>query len=293
MSDTHAADAVGDERLPDTPDTVDAAIEDRARLSGWKPKDEFRGDPARWTDATTFVERGEKILPIVLERNRALEDKLSRITDQLGEVTTRQTETAQAFVEYRDFARKSEERSYQRAKAELEARMNAAVDTADRDTYQRAKAELDQLERPPAAAAADKSEAPKQQPQVDPVVREWVGENDWFNRDPTLGAFATALHGRLLQEKPGLSLRENLAEVRKEIVARFPEKFGNPKREAPAAVASPTAASKKSKIGKSFDDLPGEAKSACDRYIKMINAGNPKTPYTREEYVRMYYAGEE
>lgn len=291
MSDTHAADAAGE---GGTTPIVDHDIEARARLMGWKPKEEFRGDSSRWTDAETFVERGEKILPIVLERNRALEDKFTKQGAELGEVKTKLTEIGQAFVEYRDFARKSEERSYTRAKADLEARMSAAVDTADRAAFSAARAELDALEAPLPAPKKVEDTQRQQTPLIEPAVQEWISDNQWFNRDAAMNAFATAFHGRLLQEKPGMSITENLAEVRKEVVSRFPEKFGNPKREAAAAVATPAAGARKGKSDKkTYDDLPADAKKACDRYVTMINAAKPKTPYTREEYVSLYFAGDE
>ena len=33
--------------------------EDQAREQGWKPKEEFEGDPEKWRPAKEFVERGE------------------------------------------------------------------------------------------------------------------------------------------------------------------------------------------------------------------------------------------
>lgn len=293
MSDTHAADAAGSGT---TPPPVDADVEARARLMGWKPKEEFRGDSSRWTDAETFVERGEKILPIVLERNRALEDKFNKQGQELGEVKTKLTEIGQAFVEYRDLASKAEERSYKRAKAELEARMAQAVDTADRAAFASARAELDALDPPPAPKRADDTirQVVPPPPQVEPAVQDWINDNQWFNRDALMAGFATTLHGQLLKDKPGMSIADNLAEVRKEVMARFPEKFGNPKREGAAAVAAPAAAPRKGKSDKrTYDDLPADAKAACDKYVVMINASKPKVPYSREEYVKLYFAGEE
>jgi len=292
MSDVHAADAAGDGNPP----PIDNDVEARARLMGWKPQNEFKGDPARWTDAETFVERGEKILPIVLERNRALEDKFTKQGNELGEVKTRLNEIGQAFEEYRDFARRSEERAYSRAKADLEARMTQAVETADRAAFQTARAELEALNPPPPAArpADETTRQSPPAPKIEPYVQEWIAENEWFNRSPAMNAYATALHGQLLQDKPGMSLRENLAEVRKEVIARFPEKFGNPKREGAPSVAAPTATPRRGRTEKkTYDDLPQDAKAACDKYVTMINASKPKVPYTREEYVRIYFAGEE
>ena len=35
-------------------------IEQEAITLGWVPQDQFKGDPAKWTDAETFVARGKE-----------------------------------------------------------------------------------------------------------------------------------------------------------------------------------------------------------------------------------------
>ena len=35
-------------------------IENEAREMGWTDKDGFKGDPEKWVDAATFVDRGRK-----------------------------------------------------------------------------------------------------------------------------------------------------------------------------------------------------------------------------------------
>ena len=75
-----------------------------------------------------------------------------------------------------------------------------------------------------------------------------------------------------------------LAETKKRTMNKFPEKFGiNTRREEPASVSTPsgqvtTQRSRK----KTYDDLPAEAKSACDKFVKTIPG------YTRDKYVAAY-----
>ena len=40
--------------------------EEAARKEGWRPKEEFEGDPEKWRPAKEFVERGELFGKIIL-----------------------------------------------------------------------------------------------------------------------------------------------------------------------------------------------------------------------------------
>src|SRR4051812_20280734 len=283
-------------------------IEGRARRMGWRPKEEFRGPDTKWVDADQFVERGESELPVLRERFRALDDRFSRQEQKLvgseKKLTTAETKIdnlTQVLTEFRDYARQGEERAYNRAKRDLEAQMRTATAMADTAQYDAAKAELDNLERAkpaPKPADAPKPEPQASTPEVAPEVQDWVRGNEWFERDPTLRAYATALHGELLKEKPGLSLKDNLEEVTDNVKKTFASKFGitpkpatptNPNREKAAAVStsSTPGSSGNAKKGKGYSDLPPDAKAACDKFVREI----PK--FTKEEYVKTFFAGED
>jgi hypothetical protein len=95
-------------------------------------------------------------------------------------------------------------------------------------------------------------------------------------------AYAKAQDNFLMTAKPGLSVAERLAEVKNRTKKEYPDKFGNPRREQASSVAEPGAQPTRQKKGKTYDDLPAEAKAACDKYVRNI----PK--YTREDYVKDY-----
>jgi hypothetical protein len=66
-----------------------------------------------------------------------------------------------------------------------------------------------------------------------------------------------------------------------------PEKFSNTRREAPSAVgASNGGAPMRKKNDKSYENLPAEAKKACDKLVTQMKSH--KKPFTREEYVANY-----
>jgi hypothetical protein len=260
-----------------------AELESRARRQGWYPKDQFRGKPGDWVDAATFLQRSETELPVLRDRLRTLDRRNERLDNDLREVK-------QTLTEFREFAGKAEERAYTKAKREIEEKMRSAAANADVPGVEAARVELDELNAskpvPPKAPQARED----RQAQADPVVDAWVNapERSWFRTDATLNSVATAIHMDLQRSKPGLTLAENLAEVEREVKARFPEKFGNPRRQAAAVVATPGAQSQVRRSGKkTVADLPPEAKAALARFKR----GMPD--YKDEDYLKMYFEDEE
>lgn len=258
--------------LPDGNDS-----ETRARRLGWVPKEEFRGDPDKHRSAEDFLKRGDEILPLLQRDNKRLHEGFGKIEKELKETR----ETLQSFAE---FAAKGEERAYKRAKAELEAKLDQATELADVPQARQIRREIEELDggrtapkpKPDPVGEVDK-------PAVDPEVASWIDQNQWFNNSASLRTYAVEEFGELEKRYPGKTKTEILAEVKQRTVDRFPEKFGvNPKRDGAAAVASPTGEGTRRKTGKTYDDLPAEAKVACDKFVRTI----PK--YTRDQYVKDY-----
>jgi hypothetical protein len=150
--------------------------------------------------------------------------------------------------------------------------------------------ELDKTAKPaPIAAPARTGQRQAQAPH--PEITEWIGQNPWYN-DGMLGELARAIDTSLLREKPGLPIRDRLALVKDELVKRYPEKFGNPRRESASAVgASPGTVARRRTNGHTYDDLPPEAKRQCDKTVAQFKGH--KKPFTREEYVRDYDWGDQ
>jgi hypothetical protein len=253
--------------------------EAKARRLGWVSKDEFKGDPDKHRSAEEFLQRGETILPILQRDNKKLHDTVGRLEKKLEETT----ETLKTFSE---FASKAEERAYKKARTELEAKLDTAISTADVEQARQIRKEMADLETdPPKPPKKDpKPVGQPDQPQVDPEIQAWISENDWFNKSQALRGYASETYGELEKAFPGKSRSELLAETKQRTVERFPEKFGvNPKREGAAAVAAPGGvASQRKPAGKTYDDLPAEAKRACDKFVKNIPG------YTKEKYVKDY-----
>ena len=63
-------------------------VEQAAREMGWRPKEEFRGDTAKWVDAETFVSRGENFIPILRADREKLRGENAEIKSALAETKT-------------------------------------------------------------------------------------------------------------------------------------------------------------------------------------------------------------
>lgn len=234
--------------------------EERARLHGWVPKDEFRGDPERWTDAETFLKRGEEITPILKENNRRLEQRMHEMQSSVQEL--------------REFYKKSEERAYQQALKDLQEREERAFEDGDKEAFRAAQAERAKL-------AKEAPKAEPQQPQIDPAITEWKAKNEWFDRDPVAAQAAIALDAKLASDNPHWSVSQVLSEVSRQMQRRFPEHFENQRRSSPPSVEGASRPQAK-KRGKTYGDLPPEAKQQCDKFVRTIPG------FTKEEYVKNF-----
>lgn len=288
-------------------------VEARARNMGWRPLEEFKGDQATWKDAGEFVRTAEANLPVMNERYRALEGRYFKDTTDLRQelegVNKRLGETQQVLTEFRDFNSRTEQRAYERAKRELESKRDVAVAHADTESFKETQRELDELEKSVRAApAATQTEArPAQQdppkpatpPPPDPAILQWITDNPWYNTDLDLRNEAHVFDAGIMSTQPGLSTAARLALVREKVHRSYPERFENQRRNgAVAAVAEPDSAAspRRNPRQKTFADLPPDAQGACDRIIRtMADAAKGKNvkAYTREDYVREYFMGEE
>src|SRR5579872_4293353 len=248
-----------------------------ARRLGWRPKTEYNGPPEKYVDADEFMRRTDESVPLLRQNYRALHERFSQVERKLADTT-------QVLQEFREFSSRAEQRAYERAKRELEEKQRAAVAHADTEGFEKAAAEIAELERSKPKPAPEPAPEPRRQaPELDPRITGWIGENPWYNTDGELRAFASAYDQYLMSAKPGMDIGERLSAVKAKTMAEFPDKFGNSRREAPTSVAAPAAAAApRRKNGRTYDDLPPEAKKACDKFVAQFKGS--KTPYTREDY---------
>jgi len=249
---TEVVEAVSAEDQP-------ADVEARARNLGWKPLDEFKGDEKDFIDASEFVRRGEEVLPIMKAANSKLEKQVQRLE-----------KTLEKFAEHHS---KTEARAYERALSDLEARQAEAVEANDHAAVKEITKEMVALEKEVAKPKADETDD-------EDLFESWKAENPWFDKDKGLRAAAIGIAEEIKNDfKDPVKQR---AEVVKRIKADFPEKFTNPRRTQAAAVEGVGTGPKST--GKSYADLPAEAKKMCDEFVRDIKG------FSKEKYVKEYFA---
>lgn len=283
----------------------DQEIEMRARNMGWIPEEEWDPDkaggrpkPKYFKTAREFVDSVEGNIPQLLERNRYLDNEVTRLNDQVKSMETKLDETGKLVQHLHDSSKALGERAYKKGKEEALAEMRKAADEGDPEKFDRAKEQLDKLEEdraketaPEPAKEPAKDPEPKEpepaKPNIDPETQAWVDKNTWFQSDFLLNQAMIEIHGEVRIEHPDLSITEQLDESKRRLVEKFPRKFGvNPAREAPSSVGSPGPGHRKSEGKRTFQDLPREDQESFERQRAFM--AERGVEYTREEFLRDY-----
>jgi hypothetical protein len=192
-----------------------SSIEDRARSAGWRPKEEFDGDPSKWVSAETFVAKGELIERI----------------EQLGKKLKDSDKTIAMLKEHHSKVKESE---FKRAVEFLKQQKKQAYESGDVDKI----IEIDDK----IAEVRETQKAQKQQAQIDespdshPAFQSWVSENKWYETDSEMRADADAFGEAYARNNTDKTPQEVLEYVSKKIKKTYPEKFTNPNRNKPTGV---------------------------------------------------------
>ena len=250
----------------------DAADEREARDMGWVPPEEWKGDPPRggFKTAAEFVQRGHEILPVVNSRLRKTEEEKRKLAD---EFESYKRESTDKLTRMERMTRVALERQKSQIISDFEARKEAAVEVGDKAAYR----EIDKEQRTAVAEFDEKiAEKPEEKTAtVEPPreIMDWIAQNPWFEADEEMKHWATGYHGKLLKEKKGMALSENLAEVSKQARKRFPEMFGTPDDDEPEARRGSRVEGGSRMAGdgggrSAWSKLPADAKAQADTFIK-------------------------
>ena len=258
-------------------------FESEARAQGWVAQEEFRGSENDWVDAETFVRRGKEIMPILRKNNE-------KLLKELGEAKKMAEEARESAKEFREYQKQQFEKKAKDLEGQLEQLKQAkreAITQGDGDRAIAIDDAMDELKEQRQEAKEDlkaAEEKVKEAPQVtqDPTLNEWMDKNDWFGKDTRLTGMANGLGVELRRENPSLQGKAFLDKLDEELAIMLPEKFGkkrvqNPMEGSSNGTARPSVGTGK----KSYNNLPAEAKAACDKFVK-------QGLMTKEAYVAEY-----
>lgn len=269
----------GDNKAPE----VAPEVIQEARSQGWVPLEEFRDNEDKWVDAETFVKRGREINPILRKHNQELKAQLAR-------AEAKAQEAIDAAQEFRAFQKEA----FERRKADLDAEIkllkqakrhamseNDGPKVADIEADLEIREEEKQNLRPPPPPKRTADQ------QLDPALVEWIERNQWYGKDTEESQDRTELTNAMAlsirRKKPSLQGQAFLDELDREIDRKMPEwrkpagrSAGSPVEGAGGRQGRPATG------GKSYSDLPSDAKAACDRFVK-------QKLMTKEQYVKDYF----
>jgi len=271
------------------------SIEDRATAMGWSPREQWRGDPERWVDADEFVQRSEHILPLVRAENKKLQGKVGELEGQIGTLQRTIQDGQAALEEFKKYHEEDAKRRVDQAVAKLKRDIVEARREGDIDAEVEAQAAITKLQTD---VKAEVKKAPDAPPQKDftnePWFKDWMYENrDWYGPNQEMTAYAQGMAVFLNMNRKDLAGKDFLDEVKKLVQDKFPDK--NSRQEAASKVEGGGRSSPRNGGGKTYGDLPKDAKEACDKYAERL-VGPGKAYKTKgdwqKKYAEDYFANE-
>jgi hypothetical protein len=251
-------------------------VEAEAREHGWSPKDDFKGDPSRWVDAETFMKRADEVMPLLKTQNQRLKRDLDEMKKHLKRAS--------------DHFSKAEERAFERARAEIEAKLETAVESGDVEAAKGLIKDMDKLKD-------DVGEAPAGKHTKEEAVEAFDAfrdANPWYDRANLASASELDVNARLYADRmtekhidktKDMQPAEFFSYIGGLVEERYPllkaKGQARPKPQSDVAGATPGRASRG---GRAWSDLPAEVRTRFDKWID-----NGIAPGKTKEESRAYY----
>jgi hypothetical protein len=282
----------------DTGDADVAAVETEAKALGWSPKENWRGSEADWVDAQTFVERGRQVMPLLKKNNERLTGKLTETEQQLH-AQANELKAVKATLKLLEEHREADVEAQVKDRI---TKLRGSIAEASRDGDHERVADLtDQLaeERARGAvAAAAKTDVEEESSttsavQLPPDIKNWYAENPVYLTDIKRRALGSAIamelrrNGETAQGAPFL-----------ELVKREVEESLNPTPTGGKVAGGNGGGSRidtPASGGKSYRDLPKEAKEQCQKYETRFVGADKRFKTSAEwqaDYAKNYFAQE-
>ena len=270
----------------DTPvdNLVDDDVEIEARALGWVPSNEFRGKSDKWVDASTYLERGKSIMPILRKNNEKMEREIQALRQERINDAKKLETLEQASIA-------ATKAAIERATRELKAQLKEAKTEGDVDRELEITEALEQVKEHERATSTSVQPVSQQltaeQQRVNEEFEQWQSENDWYILDKEKRDFATEYGQSLLASGQKLTSTQVLRMVTKKVNDRF----SNP-QPIDRVSSSRSRGGSSSGSGKSYADLDADAKKECDRQAKeFVGTGDFKTNKDYQEFfAKIYFA---
>lgn len=235
---------------------LDNAItqESIAREQGWRPKEEWEGDPAKWVSAETFIAKGELISKI----------------ESLGKKLKDSEKAIQLLSEHN---KKIKEKEFQRAVEYLKGQKKIAYENGDVDKIIEIDDKIAEVKTQQKEIT---QEVQKTEQEPIPEFIAWKEKNPWYGFDSEMTADADMFGNAYAANNPNKSPEEVFNYVTTKIKKIYKDKFENPNR----AKASPVEGGGRRQESKEDSvELTDVERKAMNTFIRM-------NLMTKEEYIK-------
>lgn len=244
-----------------TPTPQRTALEAEAREMGWIDREHFRGDPARFVDASTFMRRANEVLPIVKSRLTQFETENTQLKTQVEEMR----ETLGSMLKTRQI---NERAAVLQERSRLKDERKEATANGDSDRIVDIDARLRELDTPAPTSTPDTARAAENERAAKAVWEDNLKQYPWMaDKAVTEDWHAEA---RLLRSAGNqLTGQAFVTRVNDRMRRIYPERFTNGSRHSMVdGGGDPTGNRGGSGGERSYANLTTEYKRACNRAIK-------------------------
>lgn len=207
---------------------VDAMSEEDAESEayklGWRSKDEFSGDPEKFTDAKTFLQKANENIPMLRENYKKINTQNQRFAEQIEQLTKQMAGVNQRLAD-------AERKGYEKAIADIEAAQRAAALDGDMEKYDALQKRKDDLTPKGNATPQTQTQTRGEElPIEDRIALEiFQSQNPWFRQDSELNEDMCSFVMGIKSRNPNISMSEVLQRAKDKVVKANPQKFAGQK----------------------------------------------------------------
>lgn len=188
--------------------------ERQAMQYGWKPQDQWEGDPEDWLPARQFIKNGELYGRISRDGHKI--QKLEKAID--------------ALLKHNE---KVYESGYEAAMDELKQARREAMRENDSEALEQVEERMEALEKRREEGKKLREEVEKDSPPaMHPAWEQWLSRNRWYSENMEMHGAADGIARSLVQNARNageqIDYPKLLDEITRRIRQRYPESFGGP-----------------------------------------------------------------
>lgn len=273
----------------------DEAVVQKARSMGWVSKEEFKGNEAKWIDADEFVENGQKVLPILRKNNQMLMQSTNALSNEIQALKDQLKARDGELESFQEFHKEELARRVKETRDSIKAQLKQAKDEGDTGTEVELTDQLLRLntaEREAASAAVpakskkdDGDAQVAEQPSAETLA--FIRDFPQFASDEEFHFEVLALGARIKKANPELKGQTFFDELRRRLAKAAPP---------PGKVGESRGGASQGRTGgRTYADLPADAKAACDKWERKLVGPDKKfkdTASFRKFYVEQLEAQE-